>query len=340
MHKNIFLKPVFSGLALAVSLGMQPNQAMEQNFSYDEMPVEKTTQILGYLHEQADKDNCSLVCWTWCSIVDYGTTAITLKSGKEISLGKSEPFQDADLRDLSVRFPNCLKLDLGCNGSGITEGALTPFGKIKALTLGWAGTIENSGEIVGLQNSGIQLLTTLTELNLRYNHNITCVGVIQLLNLTTLSLGQNDLFTDAISLLTNLTILNLGDFSRNVSDVGMASLTNLKELTIEGLSPNITNNSISLLTNLEKLNLNNTRNVRNVNEDGITHLVKLRELKLDGTFKIVNSFAGFDTLTSLKMLHLANRDYIDKPDYFRLKASIPSLQIEWKFCNNNNRTWL
>jgi hypothetical protein len=140
-------------------------------------------------------------------------------------------------------------------------------------------------------------------------------------------------------MLTNLKVLNLGDFSENITDEGITKLTNLTDLTRGFSSKSITNAGITVMGSHLKKFTDLCNNHDGVNENGLTNLTNLEELYIPTSIQRITSFAGFAQMTNLRVLEIGNRDWIDLAEYRMLKRSNYKLNILWKYCNNSNPTW-
>lgn len=195
----------------------------------------------------------------------------------------------------------------------------------------------------GTDNDIVHLVAkfpNITALYLNYNHHIKGENFALFLpKLKILHLGQNELLSDEIMMnLSNLESLNLGDFSKEITNEGITKLIKLKELTVGHSNNLITNQGISLMTQLTKLTIN-CNNYDFIDEASVACLINLRELNVPTLDKKIKIFAGLTHLTNLTSLHLRNRDHINHNDYVFLRDTLPNLTIWWDYNNNSNSTW-
>lgn len=166
-------------------------------------------------------------------------------------------------------------------------------------------------------------LTGLKKLDLSANTLISNLGVSNLINLTDLTLAQNDnISDDALSSLTNLSLLDLSYCSR-ISNDALSNLTNLKDLSLasnykitgKGISNldlmsldiagniKIGNTDIECQTNLTLLNLHyNNR----ISPNALFKLTKLKSLVISAYMNKCSSMRDQDLLlfSNLKMLDI------------------------------------
>lgn len=153
----------------------------------------------------------------------------------------------------------------------------------------------NLGSNTQITDSGIRNLTNMVNLSLRYNRNITDAGVRLMTNLTTLDLESNQLITNrCVSKLTKLTTLNLS-YNARVTGAALLSLQRLNDLNLNG-NRVVYDEDLSCLTQLSSLSL---RANTVVSEASVSLLTNLTSLNL-----VRNKIVDREALTTLRKLVL------------------------------------
>lgn len=113
--------------------------------------------------------------------------------------------------------------------------------------------LDLSGRNDKLRDISLQSLSNLTKLSLENNLHINNADIVLLTGLTKLNIRNSNIGKEALSLLTNLTSLNVGS-AEMVNDETLERMTQLKSLHFHGATK-IKDNTIKQLTNLTKLSL-------------------------------------------------------------------------------------
>lgn len=239
---------------------------------------------------------------TYLDAVDGKLTPSCLEklvSLKHLVLQDNYEVADTTLSNLT----NMTSLDLAYNTT-ITNDYVRSLAGLQHLDLSSNATITDDA---------LKELPNVTSLRLSYNKAITDDGLSALTSLTHLNLCTAMHVTNvSVSRCTCLTFLDLQS-NPHVTDDGIKDLLALKSL---GLAGNllITNAGLVKLTNLESLNLAGSA----ITDDGITHLTKLRVLRL-----ILSSGTSSITWWSVQMLTELQELFIDQNN--AVLPAIPSL---------------
>lgn len=229
----------------------------------------------------------------------------------------------------------------------LTDDCLLHLTNLLHLNLSWNRSITNAGlrnlpqltrldlnSSVSIDHDGISHLTTLTDLNLRnIGLRIKNVGIERLTRLQRLIISRNDITSDALWNLTNLTHLelrmkeyDLNDeilkrltklcylsilYHSSVTDDGLSHLVSLSSLTFFP-SRLITDLSVCQLTNLTSLEFLNARAEENIRVNAREDNIRVNAKYLRNQENLVTD-AGLKTLTQLVSLGIAgNRVVSDK----------------------------
>jgi Leucine-rich repeat (LRR) protein len=169
------------------------------------------------------------------------------------------------------RFTNLVSLDLRRNDV-IIGPHIRGMTRLTTLYLG-------RNEII--DTPSLLSLTNITKLDLRNNMRfgdnvLRALSKIVWLDISRSCLNTTELITNrGISILTNLTFLDISGGGGNIYDSGIVLLTNLTTLQLNGRCNKITDNAIKHLTNLTELGLYNNNAISGNSFHSLTKLKKL-----------------------------------------------------------------
>lgn len=232
----------------------------------------------------------------WHKAIFTGSTLVSLKHLRSLHISENQIITDLQLSVLT----NLTELTLGWKVSEISEEGILPLTNLRSLSL---GRFSNA-----ITDRAIRTFTRLTALDISEQisarEGITNASVSLLTNLTDLNLGNNAKITgDSAHLLTNLTRLNL----RNNQMIGSGTLVHLTRLRTLELKADwkILPSALTALTCLTYLDL--SYNIR-ITDDALLPLTNLRTLLLAGNKKITDK--ALSQLTYLEELSLASNSTI------------------------------